>query len=677
MIRTVFSTHHGLLKYSIVGNLPKNLIIFVNDLDEIPSLIIDSASNSGATIDRISNNASQNLPRSKHYCIRNELYEKALSNTEKTCDIELHISDAELDDEVVLTDVVFQHTKGLYANSVWNSNNYIIFMLPASFRGRNTSSTYMQYEGYRLKFLLKFFWRFFRGSRTIICCLQICYSYDPFMNRIEQIDATSEYYFIFSPNLDGHMFNVGYVNGEDVFTHSGDVGTGSMSVVSMVADDIQKECQCQIFMYTRYRNGRATEAYTDYIQDSQRTNLDMLIFDGTLAPSVDFTMFDFSTSFQSCSYCIATPHSDLVPPSFLPFKCFSPQTWAVILAVVSLFYGALYAFHRFQWTLFGRFYSDSERHAFEHTSVLLYLYSHLIVGRPPRLLLGRFITGKTLFLLVSLFVLIIVTVFQNKMTTLLATQVRYPEIESLEDLKDSDLFLQTSNTELSSDLLRDYPFYESLREKLSDGYFHYDGALHEYEKETIFDAMINGSRPLESPFSKKMVEVRSNLRSMLDSDAFMLTVSKDYRASGWVQAGETVAPGVFRDLHLVEECFLTYPMTLQVQKNSFISDLFVRKILAYTEMGIVQKVLAEMAYTWNMWFYDFYGKEGDFNALNSEVKAFTMQNLQPAFVSLILGWLLSGIIFVVELTVDILKGNTTSNFILRIEKLIRPSSLWA
>ncbi|XP_072161401.1 uncharacterized protein [Bemisia tabaci] len=447
LIGTVLITNHIWLHYSAVRQPTRNIIIFLNELDEIPSLILDSASASDETaIDQAKRTPS---PKLNQYCIQNDDFD--LIDVNKTCDFTLHIRRSELNGDSDLTNSLSKLTRGLFANRIWNSNNYIIFMLPLiSTKGRHNI------REHQLAFLFKFFWRFFKGLRTTLCIGLTCYNHDAFLNG--------------SP---GRAFQVGVLYVPRVYLYGGDTDPGYWRTLDYVTTDLKDELKCNIGL-TEVANPkyiiRTFESnHIDLHEKALKLNLDMFIFEATNFPLRDVSMFDFSAAIQSCSFCFATPRSGFVPQSILPFKCFSLEVWTVILIAVLTILAAIYIFHYLQRTRFNLLYSERERLTFEHTSVILYLYSFLTIGSPSRLLLGRVVTGKILFLIVSFFVLIVVTVLQSQMTTLLSKSLRYPEIDTLEDLSNSNLFIQTQDMETSLERLQDYSFYNSLKNKLTEG----------------------------------------------------------------------------------------------------------------------------------------------------------------------------------------------------------------
>ncbi|CAH0382867.1 unnamed protein product [Bemisia tabaci] len=159
---------------------------------------------------------------------------------EVKCDEEMFLSSAELNGSLDLSDSNFDLTRGLYTNSIWNSNNYLIFMLREFGRATSNSKTCVHPREWvcdfdlghqtsandydALIFCFKFFWRFFRGLKTIICHEGGCSRYDPFAENIAQYTGEgNETYFDFSvTNMHRKQLKIIL---ED--THSGIVSGGS------------------------------------------------------------------------------------------------------------------------------------------------------------------------------------------------------------------------------------------------------------------------------------------------------------------------------------------------------------------------------------------------------------------------------------------------------------------
>ncbi|CAH0393596.1 unnamed protein product [Bemisia tabaci] len=286
-----------------------------------------------------------------------------------------------------------------------------------------------------------------------------------------------------------------------------------------------------------------------------------------------------------------------------------------------------------------------------------------------------------LFLIVSLFVLVIITVYQSEMTNLLAKAVRYPEIDTLEDLKDSDLMIQTPDLEATLELLQDYPFYDAIKTKLSEGPYYYRRVLNNYIIEQMgitsnfFEFMAQNISQAKYPSIRRFNDLRYNFQSIVASNAVELAVSDlYYKIRGNIKMGDPLLPDNFAEFHVMKECMLTYPLAFQVQKNSYVSDFFIEEIRTYVEKGLVLKFLDDTCFYPEMkcaYSMNHVTEDGHPPAF-----AFTIENVQPAFVSLITGWILSGVVFAVELMVDILNEIGNPRFARWAEKLVRPSSLW-
>ncbi|CAH0762192.1 unnamed protein product [Bemisia tabaci] len=316
----------------------------------------------------------------------------------------------------------------------------------------------------------KFFWRFFKGLRTIICAEFSCFQYHPFMGLILHVNTKNGNILSFDQrDLRGGHLNIGILQRPEIFVY--DESSPILwlrNIINEILDHLQDELQCEMNRALIWAEIAGINAASDY-ESAQDQGLDMLIFPDCISPGeTDFTKFDFSGTAQSCSHCFATPRSSFVPQYLLPFKSFSLSVWSAIIATVLTLYVTLYAFYYTQWALFERFYSEEVRLDFQNTSVSFILYSYFTVGCPSRLSLGRTMTGKILFVIISVFVLIIVTLFQSELTSLLSTFLRYPDIDTLEDLSSSDLSIQTRDLNTSVELLRESEFFDALQHKFTE-----------------------------------------------------------------------------------------------------------------------------------------------------------------------------------------------------------------
>ncbi|CAH0383136.1 unnamed protein product [Bemisia tabaci] len=686
-ISTIHITQHHWLKHSVIGYQPKNFIFLLNDLDEILSLILDSVSQSAPNFDgihqnQITNNISS-FGKLNRYCVRGVEGNTKMIDTNATCDFEWQTSSSELAGDSVPSDPTLELTAGLTPNNVWNSLNYIVFMLPKG-AGKTDSMTIDQgnIDERNLVFSFKFFWRFFRGLRTVICIEYRCFNYDPFLDLILQTDTTdgNNSTPILPRHSYGRKFTIGFVHKTEMSLDSDKLITGLSNVIYEVVDTLKIEVDYEVIEIGRHFEAEniGDDEYKMYLM----YNIDLLIFrDGISTGETDFTKFDFSAAVQSCSHCFATPRSNFVPQYLLPFKCFSVSVWLATTVGVLALYFVFYAFHYSQWTLFRQLYSEEVQRAFQNTSVFFILYSYFLVGCPSRLLLGTFVTGKIIFTITSFFVLIIVTLYQSKMTELLSMFVRYPDIDSLEDLSNSNLLIQTRDLNQSMGLLQDYA---ALRNKLSESYKfyfvwseHFENNWEQYGNNlTVGSQLSNDQDERTDSFLREAKEIKSNMQSIMASDAIEVAVSslrQDFQGN-FLLRGEYTAGST--EFHLVKECLMTYLLTLRFLKTSTIwMNLFLKRVNALVESGIVGCLMNAPAVRGVK-------IENDISTVtlevqeNSEAKPLMMQNLQPAFLGLVTGWTVSFVVFAIELAVDVCR-NTSSKFMRWAEKWIRPPSLWA
>lgn len=177
--------------------------------------------------------------------------------------------------------------------------------------------------------------------------------------------------------------------------------------------------------------------------------------------------FDLSVCFDTTALSVLTPPSKLVPQYFLLFRVFTPVVWIFIIMTTITFVLMQYIFQYSQRGRFRQLYSETEISSYEGSSSILTVFAYFFCGSPPRLFLGRFYTGKILFLIVSFAAIIISTIFSSNMTKLFTKGVRYPEIDSIDDLAEADIFIQASDVEATSNFLKQSKLFEKLATKLT------------------------------------------------------------------------------------------------------------------------------------------------------------------------------------------------------------------
>ncbi|CAH0383137.1 unnamed protein product [Bemisia tabaci] len=664
-ISTIHITQHHWLKHSVIGYQPKNFIFLLNDLDEILNLILDSVSQSTLNFDGIRRNqitsSIPSLKKLNRYCVRGveEVTNAKMVNMNETCDFEWQISSSELAGDSVPSDPTLELTAGLTPNHVWNSLNYIVFMLPkGAGKGDGVTEAQENIDERNLLFSFKFFWRFFRGLRAVICVEYRCFKYDPFLELILQVDITDENYSIpiVPSHTHGRRFSVGFVHKSEIPLHANNPISALSNIISEVTSTLENQVDIELVDIGGSSVLDFVGPDESYYKLVLMYDIDLLIFrDGISTGETDFTKFDFSAAVQSCSHCFATPHSNFVPQYLLPFKCFSVSVWLATTVGVLALYFVFYAFHYSQWTLFRQLYSEEVQRAFQNTSVFFILYSYFLVGCPSRLLLGTFVTGKIIFTITSFFVLIIVTLYQSKMTELLSMFIRYPDIDSLEDLGSSDFPIQTRNLNQSMGLLHDH---RALKNKLSESYtFYCDWLADIYMQENINRT---SNLPIDT-FFRKTNEIKLKMDLIMEEEAIEVTATslrRDFPGNFQVKGP---FDGKTTEFHMVKECLLTYLVTFRLLKTSIRKDLFLKRINAFIETGIAASLMGDPVQVMRENTINLIILEGQDD---TEAKPLQMQNLQPAFLSLVIGWILSAVTFAMELAIDVCP--TTSSKLLRV-----------
>ncbi|CAH0396008.1 unnamed protein product [Bemisia tabaci] len=291
--------------------------------------------------------------------------------------------------------------------------------------------------------------------------------------------------------------------------------------------------------------------------------------------------------------------------------------------------------------------------AFEDTSAILTVYAYFMCGCPAKVLLGRFFTGKIIFVVVAFAALILGTVFQNGMVTLLSEHVRYPNIETLSELQDSDLLVQTQDID-DRFLYFDQESHDGLGDKLITNYEYYkeiiNSMYHDYESPYFFAyyALVhlrNGSAAPE--FEKKAIlPILESATISAETDAFVFSIPNRLISHQNFRVRSIVT---LRDIeyHHIRDCFLTYPATFRVLKNCFFFEAFDRMMSRIFETGQIRGLSAFI-------YNDFLEDRVAVEVMEELPRVFGMKDLQLAFIGLVAGLLVSIFAFVGELFLDLL-----------------------
>ncbi|CAH0394782.1 unnamed protein product [Bemisia tabaci] len=437
-IQIVSISHHSELTDAMVTDYRKNIIFNFNDVSELFNFIFNTILQSESLdlnseieegLEQSTNPAIYQttgyLPR---FCIKIE--ELHYRWPREGCREEINISSADLEHGSYLTDSVFNATRGFFRNKIWNFRNHLIFLLKnVDERIRGMTSKVLQYEtlpnfemgrNRTLSICFKFFWRFFKGQKTVICHPSGCERYDPFAENL-----------IFYPHR-------GETDSKDFFAFS---WTNMHKKSVLVSDDYSRQRGFQTvnhatwsnwyeFYFTVFEHLQHSANFTHKywqpspgykIEDAWKYDVCLIPFEtGIVLEGTDYSQFDYSVSVDTSALCVATPHSGYMSQGLVIFESFSSVVWIFISVTIASLVIMQYVFQYSQCELFHRLYTDAEVDYYRETSALLTVYAYFICGSPPSLHLGHLFTGKVLFSILSFSTIIISTVFLSSMTTLLS-----------------------------------------------------------------------------------------------------------------------------------------------------------------------------------------------------------------------------------------------------------------
>ncbi|CAH0383395.1 unnamed protein product [Bemisia tabaci] len=667
-ISTVSIRHHSELSLFSRNRNQKNLIIFLTETNNIFSLILTTASHRNET--RIpanfsytsSNSYAENIVQGElpNYCVT---YDSVVGSEQvnTSCNYRLNLTPAELKGESPLTDQLLSFTRGLYSHNIWNYKNCIVFMVdqkswrkltskqerPGIKKSQYSFSSVLtksdEIESRNLIFLFDVFWRFFRGHRTTICFKQHCIWYDRSERSLLFYGGSkNERYFDFTPPVfqdrmsDDYVYKIGI--GHALHFSRFDFKTPQLfgELLNLIFErDIE-----------HFMLDKRDALYGDA---GLQQNLDLIIYEGGyILEESEISQFHLTPSFDSLYYCILAPRRGFMPQYLVVVKCFSPPVWLAILIALATSWLMQWAFQRFQVKYFAHFYSDAEISAFEDSSPFLAIYSYFLSGSPPFLLLGKFLTGKICFFVFTFFNLIIGTVLQSGLTTLLTSYVRYSDIETLAELEQSGLYIQTQSVEAISDILGQSE-HALLKHQLTDSRYYYEQQtaielLYEYNHNNILCDWTSPNLTAKSNnCTEKISALEKNMVSMTGVDAYLartpysfLTAKNRVTPRGFFNSAEI-------EFHLIGECLTTYPISYMIVENSIFTEIFDKKMSQLIENGWTVSILSsDLTEYYFESFPQRYDGEGS-------LRPFSMIDLQLAFISLGAGLLVSFFVFLIEL----------------------------
>ncbi|CAH0389895.1 unnamed protein product [Bemisia tabaci] len=692
-IQTIAISHPSTITSSVLTDRSKNIIFILDDVDQLFDLIFYTISRSepfesnhekvkAFKTNEVHNGCDFNwtMPR---YCIETDKVYNWLGRRED-CSHKINIRSSELEDGSNVSDSVHNTTRDLYWNKIWNFRNHLIFVLKNFGQGSEMSmpksvqtETLGDYETglhESLTFCFKFFWRFFKGQRSIICLSGICKKYDPFKEIIISYRGnTDETFFDFSwKNMYqkplGVFFDWFRVNDYSKIIPSSPIN-GWMVIPGALLDECKSSLNYTLRYFEEIEDDLVNSNFR--IEDVPRFGVDMIFFrPGIMWKGADFSKYDFSIGYDISAVCIATPHSGYMPQSLVIFQGFKPVVWFFIAVTIVIFCAMQFLFQYAQSELFYRLYTNAEIDHYRDSSSLLTVFAYFICGSPPSLRLGQLHTGKILFVIFSFSSIIISTVFLSGMTTLLSDRVMYPEIDSLKSLEESNLLIQIADG-FKDDILKileQLDQTETLKSKVVDSFTFYTNMIigdDAFSNLTLAPPFDYTEHKYILPTKNEIYgnvneEVLENVRSVGETDAFLVEVPFSSSSKENLRIRNILTYEWF-NYHLVRDCMMTYPVMIPFMRGSFYFETVNWMLAQYFENGLARRLLDDFEQNCRICLEEPEVED------SGEPRPFTMNDLQSAFIGLSIGLFLSFLAFLGELLVDHFQHSTFMKFLARLK----------
>lgn len=299
---------------------------------------------------------------------------------------------------------------------------------------------------------------------------------------------------------------------------------------------------------------------------------------------------EFSTPVGNDMICLVVPSAQKIPQWLKIFRCFTIDAWVGIFGMYLLV------------TLF--WYTLKSKSAPKKITFIpaLETYSIFIA---QSLSLPKLDSHRVFFAGCMLFNIILTGTFQSSLVTSFTTDTYYRNIKTLQEFDESGLKIGTTSVSLAEIFGSDgNPLYKTLRNKI---------------------ILINGSSMDRAALKRDIAAIERN------ADAKM-RIKTDYTSHDG-----------FEMLHILRECPRSYHMSYIVSKGSPYLRVFNHVIVRFKEAGLIKK--------WSVDTVDAYitesrrGRESG----SGKMKVFTLYDIQTAFYLLIIGLLMSSVVFLVEI----------------------------
>ncbi|CAH0394230.1 unnamed protein product [Bemisia tabaci] len=636
----------------------KIILFIIPTCSDILNLIMNSAEESkvrchhlvelnGGFIPKNGSSKNRGYNEVPNYCIDYSEADKTrrIGDQKKTCDFIVNITENDLRPGSEMSDSLFAQTQGLFYHPIWNAENYLIFAVQNE-EESNFQKGSVRHAGASINcdliFIFKLMWRLFRAFRAVICIEEACTRYDPSKAVLTAFPSRSDFN-IPPPTLAGQtlFLSLGVNN---------DISDGVfrlkywddavLSVMRMIVEHMGGSFELRIDLHWTPNALFFPEDYSYALKQGA----DVLIFESSLEDT-DFRHLDVVPLLDQGEIVFMVPDKGFMPSFLTPAKCFSKLVWLLIIGSFVLL-GFVHEIYRRVCLLAES--STGEPQLADNVSTIFAIFSYIICVGQSRLLVGSS-TGRILFTVFTFSTLILSTAFLSLMVTYFSEKVRYTPLNTAEELRESDLLFQLSISD-GVGLLTSDPKYEWLIEHMVASYLFLKSELNlnlgwkgfvVYAEDA--DEVYWGGNSFN--FSEATVKrVFMAIREIFRSNAFITFLPYLARKNDLLTVPDPSSSYVTHDYHIATESIMSYPFDMRLLSNSpygkrikaISAHLLEAGILAESyEVEIGPRYLARLK--------QFDDEKGD------PARAFTMVDLQLAFICLIVGHVLSSFVFIAEL----------------------------
>lgn len=142
--------------------------------------------------------------------------------------------------------------------------------------------------------------------------------------------------------------------------------------------------------------------------------------------------------------------------------------------------------------------------------------------------------------------------------------------------------------------------------------------------------------------------MRQNLESILETDGMLLSVPHTVISSSTTFLMVNWMTDLRAEFHLVPEKLTTFPLLYPLEKDSILSDEVSRMMSRLLEAGHAKVFFADLISQFNSRFLH----PEPVKAEKDSARPYGLRDMQPAFLSLLLGLALGSFVFLCELLVD-------------------------